>query len=126
MLLRIESVRVQTEYTRARLALTGYLPEGEARRSAAKLEKDHKNPLAGVWSLIVRAALDVPRAAALYEQALALAEQGGLRATAASLRLRIGELRGDAALVSAGEGELASLGVRNAKRMTALLAPMRR
>jgi tetratricopeptide (TPR) repeat protein len=126
MLLRIESVRVQTEYTRARLALTGYLPQDEAVRSAAKLEKDHRNPLARVWSLIIRAGLERPRAADLYDQALALAEQGGLRATVAVLRLRVGELREDAALVSAGEGELASLGVRNARRMTALLAPMRR
>jgi tetratricopeptide (TPR) repeat protein len=124
MLLRIESVRVQTDYTRGRLALTGHLPAAEAARSAANLEKDGRNPLARVWSVILRAGMASDPE--LFATAIGLAEQAGLRATAGALRLRVGELRDDAAMRSAGEGELASLGVRDAKRMAALLAPIRR
>lgn len=125
MLLRIESVRTQTEYTRARLALTGHLPPDEAARSAAKLEKDHRNPLARAWSTMIRAGMtsDRTRAAELYASSIAHAEQAGMKATVAALRLRVGELREDASLQASAEGELASLGVRNAARMTALIAP---
>jgi hypothetical protein len=127
LLTRIESVRVQTEYTRGRLALTGHLPLAEAARSAARLEKDHANPLARVWSVILRAGIstDKAHAADLYGKGVALAEQAGLKATAGALRLRMGELRDDAAMCSAAEAELAALGVRAPKRMTLLLAPMR-
>jgi hypothetical protein len=128
LLTRIESVRVQTEYTRGRLALTGHWPAEDAARSAARLEKEHKNPLARAWSVILRAGLsaDKARAADLYSKAVALSEQAGLKATAGALRLRIGELRDDAAMQSAAEAELAALGVRAPKRMALLLAPMQR
>lgn len=128
LLTRIESVRVQTEYTRGRLALTGHLPAADAARSAARLEKDHRNPLARAWSVILRAGMtaDRSRAADLYVQAIELSAQAGLKATVAALRLRVGELREDAAMRHAAEGELAALGVRAPHRMTTLLAPMRR
>jgi tetratricopeptide (TPR) repeat protein len=125
MLTRVESVRVQTDYLRGRLAIAGQLPEAEARRAARKLAKE-KNPMAKVWAIVVEAGADATRAASLYERAAEAAEQAGMRSTAATARWRLAELRDDAALRARAEAEMATLGVRNPARMCALLAPIRR
>lgn len=126
MLLRVESIRLQYNYLRGRLALAGHLPEHEATDAARKLRKE-KNPLAVAWALVIEAgtltATDPQRAATLYEQAAEASDRAGMHATAAASRWRVANLRDDAVLRSSAEAELAALGVRNVKRMCVLLVP---
>jgi hypothetical protein len=125
LLLRVESVRLQYNYLRGRLALAGHLPDEEAMRAARKLRKE-KNPLAAVWALVIEAgthtARDPESGAKLYEQAAAAADRVNMRATAAASRWRVADLRGDWAARSKAEAELSALGVRDARRMCRLIA----
>jgi hypothetical protein len=129
LLLRIESVRLQHSYLRGRLALAGHLPETEVPRAIRKLQKE-KNPLAGVWALVLEAgthsAADAPRAAGLYDQAAEAGDRVSMRATAAAARWRAADLRKDAAKRTQAEEELAALGVRKPKRMCAMLVPVKK
>jgi hypothetical protein len=128
LLTRVESIRVMFEYVRGRLAIAGHLPAAEAQLAAKALRKE-KNPLAAAWWTLIDAGLvagsSEDRAAMLYERAAAAAERAGLRSTVAVARMRVAQLRGDAAMRAAAEADLAVLGVRNPERMCRLLAPMR-
>jgi tetratricopeptide (TPR) repeat protein len=128
MLLRVESIRVQTDYLRARLAIAGHLPAREAARAARRLDREN-NPLAAVWALLIRAGdragTDASRAAALFEQVAESAEKAGMLSTAAVARARVGTLRDDKAMQKRAEDELVKLGVRDPARTCTLLAPMR-
>ncbi len=125
MLLRVESTRVSAAYARGRLALAGHVPAREARQMARALGRE-ANPLAAVWAIILEAG-EAPgsAAAALYERAAIAADGADMRSTAAVARYRIAELRLDARLRDRAVAELATLGVRDAAKMVALLAPRR-
>jgi hypothetical protein len=126
LLLRVESIRVQYLYLRARLAVAGQLPAREAAKAARRLGRE-RNPLARAWSLAAAAgdasADDPKRAAELFTRAAAAADQAGTRAIAAAARARGAELRGESN--EPAHAELAALGVRDPDRMCALLAPVR-
>ena len=71
--------------------------------------------------------VDDERAATLYERAAEAAKRAGMRVDGSrGAAARLANLRDDAAMNRAAEAELAALGVRDAKRMCALLAPMKR
>jgi tetratricopeptide (TPR) repeat protein/predicted Ser/Thr protein kinase len=129
MLLRVESVRVQNEYLRGRLAIAGHLPRREAKHAVRKLARE-ENKLAASWALLVAAGdaadTDPRKASALYERAADAAERAGMRATAAAAQWRMATLRDDEAMKNAAEAALTALGVRNAARLCAVLVPVPR
>jgi hypothetical protein len=126
LLLRVETIRVQYESLRGRLAIAGHLPAREAARAARALARE-ANPMAKLWAIAIQAgaiaADDRARAASLFERAAADADRNGMRATAAAARVRVAELRGEDP--APARVELAALGVRDPDRMCALLVPVR-
>src|SRR5262249_46366490 len=105
-----------------------HLPREEAARSAKKLSRE-KNALAAAWALVIEAGdvaeAEPVRASLLYQRAVEAADRAGMRATAAAAQWRVAMLRENAEMQSGAEAALAALGVRNAARTCALLAPMR-
>ncbi len=128
MLLRIESIRVQNDYLRGRLAIAGHLPRREVALSMRRLAR-RNNKLANAWALVLEAGdvgdSDPKAASSLYQRAAAAAEHAGMRATIAATQLRLAMLRDDAAMKSTAEASLTALGVRNPAKICAVLAPMR-
>jgi hypothetical protein len=129
LLLRVESIRVQTAYLRGRLAIADYLPAAEAARAVRRLRREN-NPLAAVWATLIQAGVaagtDPARAEMLYERVVESAERAGMQSTAAVARARVATLRGDAAMGESARKQLLELGVHDPERTCELLAPMRR
>ncbi len=131
LLLRVETIRVQHDYLRGRLALAGHGRRADAAGHARRLAGE-RNRLGPLWALILRAGMAAgdgarPRAVTLLAQAADLAETCGLRLTAAAARRRLAALRagpGDDVMAVDATEEMALLGVRAPGRMTDLLVPI--
>jgi hypothetical protein len=110
LLMRVESVAIQTAYLRGRLAAVANDRAGVAR--AARILEKRKNTVAHVWAHLLRGRFD---------RAADVADRIGMRLTAAIARYRLAEASG----TPTTDAELAmiELGVRAPARMAQLLAP---
>jgi len=133
LLRRVASIRLQTAYLQARLALVEGTPKSlrRAEHLAADLGKSPQ-PMAGAWSQLIRGCVavhhgDSAAARAAFDRAEQVAHSGTMRLTAAVARLRRAALvEGDAgaALDADARAELAGLGVRKPDKMAAMIAPL--
>ncbi len=131
MLLRISTIRSQLGYLKGRLALVGHGGPRAAEAEARSLARTSGNAAAQVWARLIRAGIaigrdDKERASEELMEADRLAQEVGMKLTAAAARHRLAELRraaGDEELGIAAAADMAGLGVRAPGRMTALLVP---
>jgi tetratricopeptide (TPR) repeat protein len=133
MLRRVVSIRDQADYLDGRLALAEGGAERRVRRAADALARRHQ-PIAAVWSLLLRGGADLAagapaRARDAYATADIDATRAGMKASSAVARLRLGGTIGGAegeAIIAAARRELGQLGVREPDRFAQVLAPLPR
>jgi hypothetical protein len=126
-LMRIQSVRAEARWTRARVAIV--FGGGDARAELAGLDRE-KHPLSEVWAALIRAALtDGDAAVEAYRRAVTLAEAKRIEGVALAARWRLGEVIGGdrgAAIIEEARAGLAALKVARPERLIDVLAPRRR
>jgi hypothetical protein len=132
-LLRVQIMRVTYERLRAEVALALAVRSGEAaflkaaRKGAKRLERED-SPMARCFALLLLGGFanfagDRETAARHLADAATACEAADMHLYAAAARRRLGEVRGDAALVTQADEWMRYQGVRNPVRMTGMLAP---
>ena len=135
LLTRVQTVRAETHWLRARLtiAMDGPGDAGRIRavaRAARRLDRE-RMPFISVWSLLLQAALacragQSDRAETLLGDTVDLAAEHDMPLCAAVARRRRGELVGGDAgvrLVAQGDESMRALGIHDPTRMVELIAP---
>jgi hypothetical protein len=135
MLRRVVSIRDQADYLDGRLAIAEGGPGAERRaRRAADALAGRDQPIAAVWSQLLRGGAELMAGAAdrardVYATADIDAARAAMKAASAVARLRLGGTIGGAegeAITAAARKELAVLGVRDPDHFAQVLAPLPR